>query len=932
MNWLKNILGTVALLNLAVGPAFAGTLTPSEAAKANQYKESLEPMGFQVKLNEAEKKVSIFEKGTNKLAVEIPLKDDAELQKYSPKSLNRTLVDEMMKAKNGAKGSLTQSLKVLPSESMIFFLSMGAVVAGQLITDYSQNPVAMKQHIDSQMSPVGVFGFYTFLASQGVTRSVLTSYSNNPRLHAMIPYLGMTVGSFVQSYLTQFVSDPNVMACGKQMMGRKVSAEELEKVGADADPCSKAYEYFVLQKKIWEFAPGIASMLVSSVLAGALVSTVSGVIRLTGFEIGLMILPGGIELKALRLMLVKGMEIAVFVSIDSWVNRRVTAAWKNFFDGNDFNGMNERLNSEMNQSKSGRWNASNPALVSELKNFKTKMSDWRMMNMADVLEANQAWSENLFQLTSMYNSSYSFYNSFVNEVRNVHYNQQVVKPLMMSYPLNGVIAKGLQSDRQDLIFQSPKMVENWQADTVYDVVDQIDQFAKTKEYRDLFENEKVRLSKIRSLMNSEDRLKMGEGLDWLNYSINETQQSIVYSNSYVKALTDIRKNLGHPEPKIEPGRGFLASFEQAPATAASLKGTPFYRQVGNIQTPHVTEYLLMQMICGPDAEKGEQIIKTSLGFPAVFLPPQLKTESESFSQVCDTLGRAKYTPDNIYIWPTKNQAGNPQSNPQGPTERRGFLSYLVDNTRMSVLGSESESGFQKWWTQNTETQMQRSFDSFSKSYDAIVVRMVQKIWGNPNAQGVEKSKFNRGPISNAVMTASFQEERAYLSILQEIVEPGARYNLNLGTIINEAPAHKELQAVEAEFLQIKTLLQQIKVVKKQGREVIDSDLENDQLDAQLEKVQSALASVANKLGLGDKAQGQTVVLKLTDSQKEVVTLCLRNLEAVASEMLMFGKIANAVSWDKIQNTKNVNVQQNKFNNEVQKTLAKMRSLISPVKN
>jgi hypothetical protein len=911
-------------------------------------------MGFKVKLNEAEKKVSIFEKGTNKLAAEIPLQDDAELRKYSPKSLNRTLVDEMMKVKNGTKAALTHSLKALPSESMIFFVSMGAVVAANLVTDYSQNPVKMKEHIESQISPVGLFGFYTFMASQGVTSSVLTSVSNNPRFHALIPYLGMTVGSFVQSYLTQFISDPNVKACGKQMMGKKVSTEELESEGADADPCTKAYEYFVIQKKIWEFAPGIASMLISSFLSAALVSTVSGVIRITGFDLALMIFPGGFQLKALRLALVKGLGIAAFVGIDSMLNRTVTTTWKNFFDGNDFNGMSERLNSEMNQSKSSQWNSANPELISELKNFKTKMSDWRMMNMSDIFEAHQAWSENIFQLTSMFNSSYSFYNAFVSEVRNVHYNEQIVKPLLMSYPLNGVTPKGLSSDRQDLIFQSPKMVENWQADTVYDVVDQIDQFSKTQEFQNLYANEKARLSKIRSLLNSEDHMTMGEGLDWLNYSIKETQQSVVYSNSYVKALTLIRKNLGQPAPKIEPGRGFLSSFELAPTTAASLKGTPFYRQVGNMQTPHVTEFLLMQMICGPDAEKGEQIVRTSFGFPAVFMPPQLKTDSVKFSQVCDTLGRGKYTPDNIYIWPTKNQTSFapidspsvPQSNRQSQSERRGFLSYLVDNTRMSVMGTENESGFQEWWTESTEPQMQRAFGTFSKSYDEIVVRMIQKMWGNQAEEGVGKSigsiieknqaklyrQANRGPISNAAMTATFQEERTYLSILQEILNPKGQYALDLKNIIKVVPEQKVLQAVESEFVKIKTLLQRIKAVNKEGRIVVESDLENDQLDAQLVKVQAALTAVANKLGVGDKALGKSSTPQLTESQKEVAALCLKNLESLASEMLMFGKIANAVSWDKIQNTKNVNVDQGKFNNEVQKALAKIRSLISPVKN
>jgi len=169
---------------------------------------------------------------------------------------------------------------------------------------------------------------------------------------------------------------------------------------------------------------------------------------------------------------------------------------ENFFDGNDFNGMNDRLNIHVNALKNNQWSGSSANLRDELKNFRKKMTDWRLMNMSDIYEAHQAWQENLFQLTSMYNSSYSFYNSFINEVRNVRFNQQIIKPLLITYPLNGVNAKGLQAGRGDLYLQSPKMVENAQADTVYDAVDKIDQFVKSAEYKNLLPNEKGRLKKF----------------------------------------------------------------------------------------------------------------------------------------------------------------------------------------------------------------------------------------------------------------------------------------------------------------------------------------------------------------------------------------------------------------------------------------------------
>lgn len=950
MNWFKKLLAATALVNIAIGPAFAGGLSQQEAYKAAQYKQYLEPMGYKVQIDEGQKRILIFEKENNKASMEIPLAEEAHLQKYSPKNLDRVLLDEMVKVKTAGQAAFSHSLKALPSESMIFFLSMGAVVAGQLIMDYSQNPVAMKHHIDHQTSPVGIFGFYAFMASQGVTANLLAMYTSNPRFHHMIPYLGMTVGAFVQSYLSQVVSDPNVVACGKEMIGKKMSPEALAAVGADADPCAKAYEYLVIKKKIWEYAPGIVSMLMSSVLSGLAESAITGAIfQLTGFDVALWLMPGSMQLKGLRLVLVKGLQIAIFISIDAWLSRKVNAAWKNFFDGAQFIEINSKLNTQVNSLKRNNWNGSAQELHAEIANFRSKMSNWRFMNLAEVYESHQAWQENLHQLISMYNSSYIFYDAFINEIRNVRYNLSYVNPLQITYPLNGVTAKGIQVGREDLYLQSPKMIENWQADTVYDAVDKIDQFTKTSAYQDLLMNEKAVLKKIRNLLNSEDHNQMGQGLDWLNYTMKQNNETLIKSDRFVQFLKELKNSMGHPDPKFELGRGWFASFEIAPSTGDAVKGTPFYRQVGNMHTPTITEHLVMQMICGPDAEKGEALIHTSVGFPAVFTPPQIKSDKDHFGNLCQTLGRPKYSATNIYIWPI--DANNKK-------KYKGFVNYLVDNARESVIGSESESGFKNWWIQKTESQVQQAFAKFAKSYESIVANMMRtvynqnrkyysnifdktwdkienktktfldlNIWGS-TVQRRDRSTFNRGPISNAAMSAAFQEERAYLSILEDILQPSSQFNLNLENILKVAPSNKDIAVVENEFLKLNQLLRQIKVTVKDGRETIESPLENFQIDEQVERIQLAITDLSNKLGIGEAPLAKSPAL--TPAQKDIAVLCLQNLQFLSAEISMYGRMANAVSWDKIKNLKQVNIEKNQFNNEMQSKLARMRGLLNSI--
>ena len=948
MNWFKKILVSIALLNTAIGPAFAGNMTDAEKAKMTQYRDYLEPLGYRLVVDETNKKAAVYDKSSNQLAMEIPFGDEENLRKFSPKSLNRMLLDEMVRVKGAGQSAFSHSMKSLPTESLIFFVAMGAVVAGQLITNYSQNPTAMKQHIDHQLSPIGVFGFFAFMASQGLTSNVLAMYMTNPKFHHMIPYLGMTVGAFVQSYLSQVASDPNVMACGKVMMGGKVSAQD-QAAGIDADPCSKAYEYLVIHKKIWEFAPGMVSMLASSALAGMAQSVVTRVVlKLTGVDIALWLMPGTMELKGIRLLVVKGLQIGVFVAIDAWLNRKVTYAWKNFFDGATFNTMGDDLTKDVNALKASQWTASNVELKKDIKNFRTKMTEWRMMNLSDVYEAHQAWSENLFQLTSMYNSSYAFYNAFVNEVRNVRYDQSPFKPLLAYYPLNGVPAKGMEAGREDLYFQSPKMVENWQADTVADVVASMDQIIKDGNFKYMNPNEKIQFKKIRDMLASDDHMVMGQGLDLLNTTIEQSVQNVASTQWYIRALQDTKTKLGKPDPMLEKGRGFLATYQSAPTTSENFKGTAYYRQVGVFFTPTMTDYLMMQMVCGPNAEAGAKVVKTSRGFPSVFLPPMLGNPNDDFSNLCDTVGMPRSRAKNIYSWDVFDH---------NRKKYTGFLDYIVQTARPNIVGDAKESGFPQWWTKTTESQMQKAFEEFGKDYDSIVANMVrtiyrqdrqayanvfEKMWdklGNSTKNffdkefwgqvRTDKATFNRGPISNGAMNAAFQEERTYLSLLSELLQPTASYKLDLSTILTKAPTQDPLKAVEQEFAVLNGLIQQIKIVQIDGHEAIQSPLENYQLDEQLQKIQVSLKNVATSLGVGDAKDGALV--KLNAQQQEIAVACLENLQSLASEVMMYGSMANAVSWDKIRNVKQANIQQNKFNNEIQAKLAAMRGMTMPGK-
>ncbi|WP_413569209.1 hypothetical protein ACLWBD_00760 [Bdellovibrio sp. HCB117] len=944
MKWFQKTLTAIATFNMVFSPVIASAApewTEKDKAQLAHYRDYLEPLGYRLTLDPNEKKALVYDKNTNKLAMEVPFAEEGELRKYSPKSLNHMLMEEMVRVKQASKASWSHSVRNLPAESAIFFVAMGAVVAGQLITNYSQNPIAMKQHIEHSLSPIGVFGFFTFMYSQGVTANVLSMYMKNPKFHHMIPYLGMTVGAFLQTYLSQVASDPNVMACAKVMMGGKVSEKD-QANGIDADPCSKAYEYLVLKKKLWEFAPGIVSMLISSGLAGVAQSVLTKtVLRITGVDIALWLVPGTMHLKGIRLLLVKGLQITAFVAIDMWLNRIVVSTWKNMYDGADFYDVNDRLNDKMNLMKKSRWAADDKDLQAEMKDFRKKMTDWRMMNMSEVYEAHSNWSEALHQMTSMFNTSYSFYDAFVSEVRKARDESAPNKFLTMTYPFNGVVAKGLTDDMKDTYYLKPQVLEGMQLKTIKEGLANADTLLQSEDAKYLYPPEKKKITGILEKIRSTERDVIGAGLSELYEEIGIAMQNISTSMVYRDLLRKIYGSFGKPYPMMEPGRGWVESYANAPMNEETVKGAKYYRQVGLFMTPKVTDYLVMQMLCGPDVENGGQAIKNSRGYPSVFLPPQIGNPADQFN-ACNHLGMAPLMPKDIYKYPLQTADRKKQY--------KGAIDYLIHETRPSVIGTAEESAFQNWWKTRTEAQMQKAFEEYGKSYDEIVAKMVKAVYypgrkffnGRPlvtNPVKTLKIYFDSttrsrylegGPVYNGAMNSAFQEERVYLSILGDLLQPSSEFKVDIAHILEKDLTHPALKEVENQFAVLNGMMKRIKVTNKEGREVVESDLENYELEEQLQNIQGSVKKLATALGVGDEQEG--AVVQLNKQQRNVAVTALEQLQGLATEVMMYGSMANAVSWSKIRNLKKLDIEQQKFNNEIQARLDAMRGISMPGKH
>lgn len=895
------------------------------------------------------------------------------------KMLQQMIAEAMQKKRQSntsevVMATLGHTAKSFIPESFKFALGLGVVAAADLWINYANNPVGLQQHIEHQMSPLGSMGFGLFILSNGLTTNILgPKFAKSPTFLKMLPYIGMIAGFMAQSVFSQIAADPNFVACARIHSGQEVSAEDYKNKGIDKKPCVTAWKNF----QELRLAPSLISMMLSTYVSmkgqtwltqfirnnkATFLKVGDKVVKISKFELLLTASPGGVTVTSAKLVFKAGAYIVgrlapiiAFTGLDMLVfNRFVTYHYQNFVDGNELYDVTERLVNQVNYMKSINWDLpavqdaydanSDDAWVHDYKNakpgmiekmlllkknwmnreahkkltlseqilvFQKKMSAWRVTNISSVLQAHQNWTMALTRLTAMFGASHGFYTQMINAVRNHQFDLSPVKTINLQYPLWGVNPTGLNEMEKNAIVIAPKMYENKQKNTLKAVVAFMDQQNAQGKYSHLDINQRSQLAKLRNFLVSDNTEVLVKGLKFFKSELIQTfkADSIPFSSSsyakYFEVLQEIRAILGDPAPQMEPGRGMLLAYETAPVMKEELKDVPFYTGVGYFATPRITDYLMMQMICGPNLDANEGVIKTTAGFPSIFLPPRLRTEGPEFKNECES-PQAFMEAEKIYTGRVEYKG----------KIYHGFLDYLKNNMRGTVLGTKEKPTFANWWENKATLQLQYAFEDFGIKYQEIVVDMVQKLFTVPKAIS------NQGPAANAVIPSILQEEMAYLSVLQEIITPSRIYEFRLQDASETKIQDADLLEVHRQFLVMVNLLKTIRIVQKSPQEifaeknpelrakliklasqksskmtVIESPLKNSDFSKQKEAISAALNKLAEKINAGAEPAGGII-----SEKRQSIDVTLQALAALSQEMANFGTIANAVSWDKLKET------------------------------
>ncbi len=547
--------------------------------------------GYQIQENSNEIHVIDLAKN-NEVVSRIPISTREEVLKFRPSKMKDRL---RQMSKNvyaaGAQGA-KHTIVNLPMEAAIFYMAIGSVSAFYLFNNIGQSPASLKMFHDQQFSGVGITSLTMFLVSQGVTANVARLFLKNPKWHVMLPYLGMTVGSVVQNYTTSLMSDPNIKACVGEWFGGTKKGE-----GAAENPCDKAYDYFTLQKP-WEYAPGITSLLVTTVIASSTQFAASKVVlaaakRVSGDAVktGLIrfagiLNPGAVPYltaTGIWIYLTKASNLAYFVALDHKINHAVTFAVKNLQESvslplvNSVKKTSDRLTKLLINEKRNNWsvernekscrqfkNGDCSGFYEELEKFQEQMKMWRLANISEVIESHSSWQTYMGDLISRYSVSKEFYEKFIDEAKKFKSNPDREEIFLNRiYPLWGIVTERTKA-LDETFYTDPHLPESEQLQLVLGVKDEI--LSKFENRKDLSRDE---VSLARSLsqffknnsgQTEIDKVKLAKGLielkNWLSWqesrgADNSESPSIYYSDTSMNkadyySVMQIFKKLGDP--------------------------------------------------------------------------------------------------------------------------------------------------------------------------------------------------------------------------------------------------------------------------------------------------------------------------------------------------------------------------------------------------
>lgn len=413
------------------------------------------------------------------IRVNIPRTKREELKKFYPSAVSKDMQDwleQEMKhqdIRTARQTLLARTAKRFPSESFMFFLAIGAVTAAQLSVNSAMNPLAMIQHLESQKDPLTHFSFFLFMLASGFVSEPLQILYGKTVFQHFIPYIGMTAGMSASNIVHELAIIPGMISCGKARVMDNVNKDEI---------CDKAFENFVLEDKLHQYAPMFMSLFFSNFVSGLVAGTpkaaansslyvlrklgISQAIKttaqtalnvsITGFNVilgskGKVAARAGLGAAQSTMNFIapalgftanvggKVAQFSMFVGIDQLTINYITLLYHTLRHGSSFNSLSEQLLTELDQESKSNWSGQS-GLRGTLQQINKRFAKWEEAKLAEIKLANDIWLSKVNNATATYFATQKHYGYMIDDLANSLKDPNYRKITLDSvYPLNGVI-------------------------------------------------------------------------------------------------------------------------------------------------------------------------------------------------------------------------------------------------------------------------------------------------------------------------------------------------------------------------------------------------------------------------------------------------------------------------------------------------------------
>jgi hypothetical protein len=298
----------------------------------------------------------------------------------------------------------------------------------------------------------------------------------------------------------------------------------------------------------------------------------------------------------------------------------------------------------------------------------------------------------------------------------------------------------------------------------------------------------------------------GKALEQLNSALRNSSS---LNKKTVLFLNVLRAIIGNPAPQWAEGSLYTMLFETKMSTGVNKDTFHGFDRKSrpDFVFESFSEYLLYQMICGPDFENTDEVLKQTWGFKPKFIAPKviksgvyaeiewpdafLKDREAHNVQVHHNRVPFCHTGDyaSFYLVYSSKIYVNGNSTPTT------FMKFLSSNIDPRILGNwnnladRSKSNYTNWWDRNIQASAVTLFSrldlEYQKLIEGLTKALTQETYFEEGSLLDKVAKgalfaFNHNPFmpsnyngkqtdaSRAILTSSVQEMNVYLKILGDI--------------------------------------------------------------------------------------------------------------------------------------------------------------------